>query len=85
MVNYYIYMSRDHSELLAPLSELTSTKVKFKWNDEYHKSFDAVKRIIGSEVLLAYPDLNIMFEIHTNSSATHLGAVISQYGNPIAF
>ena len=76
-------MWRDYSELLAPLSELTSKKVKFKWNDEHQKIFDAVKMIIGSEVLLAHPDLNIMFKIHTNSSATHLGAVISQHGKPI--
>ena len=78
-------MWRDYSELLAPLSELTSKKVKFKLNDEHQKRFDVVKRIIGSEVLLSHPYLNIMFEIHTNSSATHLGAVISQHGKPIDF
>ena len=78
-------MRRDRSELLAPLSELTSKKVKFKLNDEHQKRFDAVKRMIGSEVLLAHLYLNIMFEIHTNSSATHLGAVISQHGKPIDF
>ena len=37
------------------------------------------------EVLLAYPDFSKTFEIHTDASATQLGAVISQEGNPIAF
>ena len=85
MINYYRDTWRGRSELLAPLSELTSNKVKSKWNDKHHKSLDALKRIIGREYLLAYPNLNIPIEIHTDASATQLGAVISQHGDPIAF
>ena len=36
-------------------------------------------------MLLVYPDLNKPFDIHTDTSATQLGAVISQEGKPIAF
>jgi len=43
------------------------------------------KNIVTREVLLSYPNFNDLFEIHTNASATQLGAVISQKGRPIAF
>ena len=53
--------------------------------DEHQKCFDAIKRAIGREVLLAYPDFNAPFEIHTDASKLQIGAVISQKGKPIAF
>ena len=44
-----------------------------------------MKRIMAWEVILAYPDFNESFHIHTDASKTQLGAVISQNGKPIAF
>ena len=41
--------------------------------------------MIGREVLLAYPDFNAPFEIHTDASKLNIGTVISQKGKPIAF
>ena len=40
---------------------------------------------MGRELLLAYPDFNAPFLIYTDASKLHIGAVISQKGNPIAF
>ena len=73
------------TELLAPLTALTYKNVKYDWKDEHQKRFDAIKRVIGHEVLLSYPDFNAPFEIHTDASKLQLGAVISQKGKPIAF
>ena len=47
--------------------------------------YDAIKRVIGRELLLAYLDFNGLFQIHTDASKVQIGAVISQKGNPIAF
>jgi len=44
-----------------------------------------MKKIVAREVLFSYPNFNDVFEIHTNSSSTQLGAAISQKGKPIAF
>ena len=41
--------------------------------------------MIECEVLLAYPDFNAPFEIHTDASKLQIGAVISQKGKPISF
>ena len=85
MINFYCDMWQKRSELLAPLTALTSTNVKYDWKDEHQRCFEAIKRVIGRDVLLGYPDFNAPFEIHTDPSKFQLGAVISQKGKPIAF
>ena len=78
-------MWQKRSELLAPLTALTFKNVKYYWNDKHQKCFEAIKRVIGREVLLGYPDFNAPFEIHTDASKLEIGAVISQKYKPIAF
>ena len=54
MVNLYRDMWQKRSELLDPSTALTSKSVKCDWKDKHQKCFDAIKRVIGREVLLAY-------------------------------
>jgi hypothetical protein len=86
MVNYYrdMWWVR-RSDVLAPLAHSTSKSVRWEWKEEHQKAFDTMKKIISKGVLLAYPDFNEEFVIHTDASHTQLGAVISQKGKPIAF
>jgi hypothetical protein len=44
-----------------------------------------MKKIMARETILAYPNFEIPFKIHTDASAYQLGACISQNGKPIAF
>ena len=85
MINLYQDMWRKRSELLAPLTRLTSKDVKFAWTEVEQKAFDAIKRTLSRETLLAYPQFDKKFVIHTDASDTQLGAVISQDSKPIAF
>ena len=85
MVNYYRDMWGKRSETLAPLAALTSKTAKWVWEPEHQKAFEEMKKLISKEALLAYPDFNEEFVIHTDASHTQLGAVISQRGKPIAF
>ena len=78
-------MWRKRSELLAPLTRLTSKGVKFKWTDIEQNAFDEIKRVMSTETLLAYPQFDKPFIVHTDASDTQLGAVISQEKKPIAF
>jgi hypothetical protein len=84
VINFYRDMWKERSGLLAPLTALTSNKIPFKWTDEHQLAFTAIKRVIRRETLLAYPDFNAPFHIHTDASKTQIGAVISQKGKPIA-
>ena len=85
MINFYRDMWQKCSELLSPWTALTSKNVKYDWKDEHQKCFDAIKRVIGRELMLAYPDFNAPFEINTDAYKIQIGAVISQKGKPIAF
>ena len=85
MINFYRDMWQKRSELLAPLTALTSKNVKCDWKDKHQKCFDAIKRVIGCEVFLDCLDFNAPFEIHTDASKLQIGAVISQKGKLVAF
>ena len=85
IVNYYRDMWIKRSHVLAPLAGLTSSKAKWQWGPQQQAAFDMAKRIIAKEVMLAYPDFNKPFVIHTDASHYQLGAVISQDGKPVAF
>ena len=73
------------SDLLSPLTSLTSKNVIYNWKVEHQKCFDAIKRVTGRDVLLAYPDFNAPFEIHTDTSKLQIGAVISPKGQAHRF
>ena len=55
IINFHRDMWQKRSELLAPLTALTSKNVKYDWKDKHQKCFDAIKCVIGSEVFLGYP------------------------------
>ena len=85
MINYYrdVWPMRAHH--LAPLSELTSNKVPFRWKEKQQRAFEAMKALITKETLLAYPDFSKPFGIHTDASDVQLAACVSQEGKPIPF
>jgi hypothetical protein len=56
------------SEILAPLTHLTSKDVPFQWTDVEQQAFDKMKAIVCCKVLLSYPDFNKPFHIHTDAS-----------------
>jgi RNase H-like domain found in reverse transcriptase len=82
--NYYRDMWFRRSELLAPLTSLTSDNVKFEWLSSHQQVFDKIKKVIKTEVFLAYPDFNKPFHIYTDASDHQLSAVIMQDKKPIA-
>ena len=61
MINFYRDMWQKGSEILYPLTALTSKNVKYECKDEHQKCFDAINRVIGREVVLDYPYFNAPF------------------------
>jgi hypothetical protein len=87
IVNYYRDMWFRRCELLALLTSLKSSKVKFEWHSSHQQAFDEIKKVIGTEVRLCYPDFKkaISFHLYTDASDHQLGAVIMQDKKPITF
>ena len=51
----------------------------------HQKAFDDVKTSIAKDVVLAYPDYSMEFEIYIDASSKQLGSVITQGDRPLAF
>ena len=73
------------SHTLAPLTNITPSKVKFKWTKIEKYAFNKIKWIMARVTLLTYPGFNETFKIHTNASYFQLGVVIIQNLKSIAF
>ena len=84
-MNYYRNMWEIHSHTLAPLTEITPNKMKFKWTKIKQDAFEEVKRIVACDTLLTGPDFNEEFKMNTNASKFQFGAVIIQNGKLITF
>ena len=97
MEQYYHDHWAGRSKMLTPLTSLVGecgqTKVTrtkgtkkspWHWDEVHQRAFNHVKATIAIEVVLAYPDFSKVFEIFTNASSKHLGAVITQENRPIA-
>ena len=56
-------------------------KPAWYWDAIHQKAFDEIKEVIARDVVLAYPDFDVLFEIYTNASSRQLGAVITRKKN----
>ena len=85
---YYRRFVKDFSKVTKPLTALlppTSTKKNRKkvivlwiWKKEQEDAFQLIKSLLTSPPILAYPDFKKSFELHTDASASGLGAVLYQ-------
>jgi hypothetical protein len=78
MLNHHKAMIPHHSNLLMPLTALTKKNSKFQWTTEHQQAFDSFKNSLTREVVLAYPNFSVPFEIYTNASKYQIGSVITQ-------
>jgi hypothetical protein len=87
---YYRKFIKGFSSISTPLNTLTKDDVKFEWKEEQQKAFDSLKEAIKTGPVLALPDPNLPFIVHTDASGFAVGAVLSQKQadgqlRPIAF
>ena len=79
MVNYYRNMWLRHTQVLAPLTELTGKRT-FTWTPNHQQAFEQMKALITVDALLAIPDHSLPFNVETDPSDYQLGSVIKQQG-----
>ena len=65
--------------------KLCLTKIKFKWTDVDNNTFIDMKKILGYEVVLYYPNFSEIFITHTDARNMHIGGAITQNRKLIAF
>eukprot|EP00957_Ditylum_brightwellii_P155827 11862505-Ditylum_brightwellii.AAC.1 len=78
-IQYYGDIWQQRSHILAPLTDLVGKgKKRFKWERINQESFKTMKKVVSKDALLAYPNINLPFEIHMNASDRQLGAILAQ-------
>lgn len=86
---YYRRFVKDFSKVAKSLTDLfppTTTRKNakpkktkdWKWEEEHENTFNKLKEILTSPPILAYPEFQKPFELHTDASGKGLGAVLYQ-------
>lgn len=90
--SWYRRFIPNFSTIAGPLNLLTSTKKKappFLWSPEAEQSFLELKSLLVKAPVLACPNFNLPFEVHTDASDFGIGAMLSQTINgvehPVAY
>ena len=76
--NFYRRFIRGYSSVAAPLTRLTSTKVRFTWGPEAEEAFRLLKARFTRAPILVHPDPENQFIVEVDASNTGVGAVLSQ-------
>lgn len=90
--SWYRRFIPNFSTIAGPLNKLTSTKKTappFSWSPDAEKSFLELKSLLVQAPVLACPNFDHPFEVHTDASNFGLGAMLCQtidgVEHPIAF
>ena len=60
------------------MHQLTSTQVKFHWDESCQEAFETLKRALTSALVLGYPRQEGQMVLNTDASGAAVGAVLSQ-------
>jgi len=85
IANYYHRFIKNFAEIAASLNELLKKDVEFKWETNHQEAFEKLKECLTSSPVLAIPDSDMEFSLHTDASDKTIGAVLSQNNHPVAF
>ena len=87
-VGYYRRFIKNFSRITKPIREVitglenqskrTAKKTYIEWTDAANAAFEHLKAMCVSTPILAYPDYQLPFTLHTDSSTDGLGAVLYQ-------
>lgn len=75
-VNYYRPYIKDLSKFLAPLTSLTSRKVRFQWKVEHTLAVQKVKKAIARITYLSFPEPGVSYTLFTDVSSNAVGGVL---------
>lgn len=78
ITNYFRDHIRNYSHVAAPMTDLLSDSVKFKWTDKQQQAFDKLKQLLAEATTLRPSNSDLPFIIHTDASNVAIGASLEQ-------
>jgi len=90
MANFYRRFINNFATIAKPLTELTSSEIKFEWHQEHEQAFCTIKNALVTAPVLALPNMNLPFTVKCDASGIGVGAVLTQpdrdgQEHPVAF
>ncbi|XP_056847412.1 uncharacterized protein LOC108830965 [Raphanus sativus] len=77
LASFYRRFVSQFSSLMAPITDCIHTNI-FAWTPAASVAFAIIKNKLSSAPILALPDFNSVFELHSDASKSGIGAVLSQ-------
>jgi hypothetical protein len=74
--SYYRRFVKGFSQLCAPLTDLTK-KGAFRWSEEAQATFDRMKKVMSTCLVLALPNFGQPFTLECDASGEGIGAVLT--------
>ena len=78
VTNYYRSFVRNYAHVAEPLYSLLRKDVKYTWKEEQARAVNELKDALCNAPILKFPDFGKEFHLHTDSSATGIGACLLQ-------
>ena len=78
LTGYFRDFIKGYAEAATPMTELLKKDTPFIWSKDCEESFQLLKRNLISSPILAFPDYNLPFELHTDASGQALGYILMQ-------
>ncbi len=76
--NFYCPFIKDFASIARPLHKLTRKDQEWQWGTEEQEAFDALKKCITMEPVLAHAKLDDQFELEVDASGYVVGAILLQ-------
>jgi len=77
---FYQYFIPNYSKITKPLLLLTRKDTPWHWDIEQKQAFEHLKTLMCRCPVLAQPNYDKLFIVHTNASAYGMGAILLQEG-----
>ena len=75
---YYRRFIQDYGKVAIPLTNLLQKDVQFRWGSVEQTAFDELKGLLTRAPVLAHPDPDRQFILHTDASGYAVSGVLSQ-------
>ena len=78
LVGFYREFIRNMSGETAPIQKLMEKNVPFEWSTEQQEASETLKSSISERSCLSFPEPDLYYELHTDTSLNEIGTVLFQ-------